>query len=59
MAPEQKAELILNITVEKHDLWSVDNPNLYQAKVSVLADEKEIDAESWVKRDRNHLEYRE
>jgi beta-galactosidase len=46
IAPEQTSELIQNITVEKPDLWSIENPNLYIAKVSVLDDNKTIDFSS-------------
>ncbi len=38
-----QAELNLNIKVENPFLWSVDDPNLYQAKVEVLVDNKVAD----------------
>ena len=39
LTPGQTIELIQNVPVKKPALWSIDDPNLYQAKVSVLIDE--------------------
>lgn len=39
----QKVELSHEIPVKKPSLWSIDDPNLYNAKVSVLIDEKTVD----------------
>ena len=41
----QSVELIQNIIVKKPALWSIGEPNLYQAKVSVLIDGKVVDKE--------------
>jgi beta-galactosidase len=43
LTPGQKIELLQNVPVKKPALWSIDNPNLFQAKVSVLIDEKVVD----------------
>jgi beta-galactosidase len=43
MGPGQTIELIQNIEVKKPVLWSIDDPDLYNAKVSVLIDEKVVD----------------
>ena len=43
LAPGQKIELMQNIQVKKPALWSIDEPNLYKAKVSVLTDDKVVD----------------
>jgi beta-galactosidase len=43
LAPGQTIELIQNVPVKKPALWSIDDPNLYQAKVSVLIDEIVVD----------------
>jgi beta-galactosidase len=43
VAPGQTIELTQNVTVKKPALWSIDNPNLYQAKVSVLTDQIVVD----------------
>ena len=39
----QKVELSQDIPVKKPSLWSIDDPNLYNAKVSVLIGEKTVD----------------
>ena len=39
----QKVELSHDIPVKKPSLWSIDDPNLYSAKVSVLIGEKSVD----------------
>ncbi|MFH0960897.1 MAG: glycoside hydrolase family 2 TIM barrel-domain containing protein, partial [Pseudomonadota bacterium] len=39
----QSIEIKQEIQVKKPSLWSIDQPNLYQAKVSVLIDEKVVD----------------
>jgi beta-galactosidase len=39
----QKVEISQDIPVKKPSLWSTDDPNLYNAKVSVLIDEKTVD----------------
>lgn len=41
--PGQTLEISQNVNVNKPSLWSIDVPNLYKAKVSVLIGEKEID----------------
>jgi Beta-galactosidase/beta-glucuronidase len=41
----QSIELIQNVAVKKPALWSIEEPNLYQAKVSVLIDGRVIDKE--------------
>lgn len=41
----QKAEVLQNVTVNKPALWSVDDPNLYTAIVSVLVNDKSVDNE--------------
>ena len=41
----QQIELIQNVAVKKPVLWSIDEPNLYQAKVSVLIDGVVVDTE--------------
>jgi beta-galactosidase len=41
----QQIELIQNVAVKKPALWSIDEPNLYQAKVSVLIDGEVVDNE--------------
>ena len=38
------SELIQNIKIEKPALWSIDKPDLYQAKVTVLLDKKIVDS---------------
>ena len=43
LTPGQMLELIQNVTVKKPALWSIDDPNLYQARVSVLIDEVVVD----------------
>lgn len=43
VSPGQKNEIVQSIQVKNPALWSIDNPKLYQAKVSVLADDKVID----------------
>jgi beta-galactosidase len=43
LKPGQAMELIQNVPVNKPALWSIDDPNLYQAKVSVLVDEIVVD----------------
>jgi beta-galactosidase len=43
LPPGQTIELTQNVQVKKPDLWSIDDPNLYQAKVSVLIDEIVVD----------------
>lgn len=40
----QTIEIKQEIPVKKPSLWSIDEPNLYQAKVSVLINDKIIDA---------------
>ncbi|HSO88345.1 MAG TPA: glycoside hydrolase family 2 TIM barrel-domain containing protein, partial [Draconibacterium sp.] len=42
-SPGQKNDIVQNISVKNPTLWSIDNPNLYEAKVSVLDDDKIID----------------
>jgi beta-galactosidase len=39
----QTAEISQEIPVKKPSLWSIDDPNLYSAKVSVTIDEKMVD----------------
>ena len=39
----QTNEIVQNIAVKNPKLWSIEHPKLYQAKVSVLADDKVID----------------
>jgi beta-galactosidase len=39
----QKVELSQEIPINKPSLWSIDDPNLYNAKVSVLIDEKVVE----------------
>jgi beta-galactosidase len=39
-------ELIQNIRVTKPSLWSTDDPNLYQAKVSVIVDGKVVESQT-------------
>lgn len=39
----QTNEIVQNIAVKNPKLWSIENPNLYTAKVSVLDDDKVID----------------
>lgn len=46
LLPGQKNEIVQNISIKNPALWSIDNPNLYNAKVSVLADDKVIDFSS-------------
>mgnify|MGYP000894752564 FL=1 len=46
VSPGQKNEIEQNISVKNPALWSIDNPNLYQAKVSVLTDDKVVDFSS-------------
>jgi len=46
VSPGQKNEIVQNISIKNPVLWSIDNPNLYQAKVSVLADNMVIDFSS-------------
>jgi len=46
VSPGQKNEIVQSIQVKNPELWSIDNPNLYQAKVSVLTDDKVIDFSS-------------
>lgn len=43
LTPGQTIELVQNVPVKKPALWSIDDPNLYQAKVSVLIDEIVVD----------------
>jgi beta-galactosidase len=43
LAPGQSAEVIQNIRVNNPSLWSIDDPNNYNAKVSVLIDDNEVD----------------
>jgi len=43
LTPGQTIELTQNVPVKKPALWSIDEPNLYQAQVSVLIDEKVVD----------------
>jgi beta-galactosidase len=43
LTPGQTLELIQIVPVNKPSLWSIDDPNLYKASVSVLIDEKEVD----------------
>src|SRR5690606_19041203 len=38
-----KAQLAADIKVRKPELWSIDNPNLYQLKTTVFQNEKVID----------------
>jgi beta-galactosidase len=45
LKPGQSIELIQNVAVKKPALWSIEEPNLYQAKVSVLIDGRVIDNE--------------
>ena len=42
----QTIEIKQEIPVKKPSLWSIDEPNLYQAKVSVLINDKIVDARS-------------
>lgn len=39
----QTSEVVQEITVNKPSLWSIDNPNLYTAKVSVLINDEVVD----------------
>ncbi len=43
LTPGKTIEVVQNIPVKKPSLWSIDEPNLYQAKVYVLIDEKVVD----------------
>ena len=43
LKPGQTLEIVQDIAIKNPALWSIDNPNLYQAKVAVLDGEKEID----------------
>ena len=43
MGPGQTIELMQNIEVKKPVLWSIEDPDLYNAKISVLIDEKVVD----------------
>jgi beta-galactosidase len=44
IAPGQTIELIQTVPVKRPSLWSLENPNLYLAKVSVLMDELVVDS---------------
>ncbi len=46
VAPGQTQEISQNITVKKPALWSVDQPYLYQARISVIRSKKIIDQQS-------------
>jgi len=43
MTPGQTIEVIQNIPIKKPALWSIEDPNLYNARVSVLINEKVVD----------------
>ena len=43
LAANATLELVQNIKIEKPALWSVDNPNLYQAKVLVIKNKNTVD----------------
>ncbi len=44
LSPGQKSEIIQELTLENPALWSIDEPNLYKATVSVHIDDLEVDA---------------
>jgi beta-galactosidase len=43
LASGQTIEIIQNIPVNKPALWSIDNPNLYQAEATIIIDGKTVD----------------
>jgi beta-galactosidase len=43
MTPGQTIEVIQNIPIKKPALWSIEDPNLYNARVSVLINEQVVD----------------
>ena len=43
LTPGQTIEIMQDIQVNKPALWSIDDPNLYQVKASVLIDDNVVD----------------
>jgi beta-galactosidase len=43
LAANATSELVQNIKIAKPALWSIDNPNLYQARVSVIKNKNTLD----------------
>jgi len=43
LSPKQTTDLVQKITIEKPSLWSTESPALYNAKVTVLIENKEAD----------------
>jgi beta-galactosidase len=44
LKPGQTSDVLQKVEIEKPALWSIETPNIYQAKVSVLINNKDVDS---------------